>query len=135
MGRSEMKVRETSMFIVMLLHIETNASTHSSHIVDINLQCILNLFVEFVLSVSQYSRITFVHSRKNAKRRGPVNWVKCDSCPRWYHTVCVGVRNTTAPYHCDMCRWDFYNCDLCCIRPSFQNYMLCCLRVFISLST
>jgi len=42
--------------------------------------------------------------RKNAKRRGPVNWFKCDSCPRWYHTVCVGVRNTTAPYHCDMCR-------------------------------
>jgi len=42
--------------------------------------------------------------RKNAKRRGSVNWVKCDSCPRWYHTVCVRVRNTTAPYHCDMCR-------------------------------
>jgi len=42
--------------------------------------------------------------RNNAKRRGPVNCVKCDSCPRWYHTVCVGVRNTTAPYHCDMCR-------------------------------
>jgi len=41
--------------------------------------------------------------RKNAKRRGPVNWVKCDSCPCWY-TVCAGVRNTTAPYHCDMCR-------------------------------
>jgi len=41
--------------------------------------------------------------RKNSKRRGPVNWLKCDSCPRWYHTVCVGVRNTAAAYECDMC--------------------------------
>ena len=41
--------------------------------------------------------------RKNSKRRGAVNWLKCDACPRWYHTSCVGVRNTAAPYECDMC--------------------------------
>ena len=40
---------------------------------------------------------------KNAKQRGPVNWVKCDACPHWYCTVCVGVRNTKDKYHCEMC--------------------------------
>ena len=24
---------------------------------------------------------------KNAKRHSPVNWVKCDACPHWYHTL------------------------------------------------
>jgi len=32
-----------------------------------------------------------------------IDWLQCDKCPRWYHVVCVGVRNTGAEYTCDMC--------------------------------
>ena len=41
--------------------------------------------------------------RKNGRRPKNVNWVQCDRCPRWYHTVCVGVRDTSASYVCEMC--------------------------------
>jgi len=32
-----------------------------------------------------------------------IDWLQCDKCPRWYHVVCVGVRNTAAEYTCDKC--------------------------------
>ena len=40
--------------------------------------------------------------RKNVKRQGRITRVKCDDCPRWYHCVCVAVRNTAASYQCDV---------------------------------
>ena len=40
--------------------------------------------------------------RKSKKSR-VYNWVGCDQCPRWYHTVCVGVKRTSAPYVCPLC--------------------------------
>ena len=40
--------------------------------------------------------------RKNRRQR-EIHWIKCDDCPRWFHIICVGVRNTTAAYTCDLC--------------------------------
>jgi len=40
--------------------------------------------------------------RKN-RRQHEIHWIKCDDCPRWFHIICVGVRNTTAAYTCDLC--------------------------------
>jgi len=39
-----------------------NTTQCSSHFVDMNLQFIFSLFVEFTLFVTQYRRITFVNS-------------------------------------------------------------------------
>ena len=41
--------------------------------------------------------------RKNKRNVKTVRWVQCDTCPRWYHTVCVGVRNTAAAFVCELC--------------------------------
>ena len=39
------------------------------------------------------------------KRRLPkeIRWLGCDSCPRWFHTLCVGVKTIPDEYICDMC--------------------------------
>ena len=43
-------------------------------------------------------------ARKNRKiGLHQIDWLQCDKCPRWYHIVCVGVRNTAAEFICDMC--------------------------------
>ena len=40
---------------------------------------------------------------KGRPHRGPVHWVRCDLCPRWYHQICVGLRNQNDDYTCDFC--------------------------------
>ena len=39
------------------------------------------------------------------KRRLPkeIRWLGCDRCPRWFHTLCVGVKTIPDEYICDMC--------------------------------
>jgi len=39
------------------------------------------------------------------KRRQPkeIHWVGCDLCPRWFHILCVGIKNIPNKYICDMC--------------------------------
>jgi len=41
-------------------------------------------------------------ARKNRKVH-QIDWLQCDKYPRWYHVVCVGVRNTAVEYTRDMC--------------------------------
>ena len=26
-----------------------------------------------------------------------VNWIQCDSCRNWFHTICVGVKDNALP--------------------------------------
>ena len=39
--------------------------------------------------------------RKN-RRCKVYNWVGCENCPRWYHTVCVTAKRNS-DFVCDLC--------------------------------
>lgn len=44
-----------------------------------------------------------------AKKKLPVEWINCDGCSEWYHTICVGIHQTCMPeiqkywYFCEQC--------------------------------
>ena len=43
-----------------------------------------------------------VEKHKSSKHK-KTHWIECDTCPRWYHNVCVNVSNRKRKYICDMC--------------------------------
>ena len=44
-------------------------------------------------------------ARKCRRVKGTISWMDCESCPHWYHQVCLGVgpRTVITAYQCDLC--------------------------------
>jgi len=79
MGKSKIKIRESSIFIVLLQGTyKSKVSKCGSHFVDINAQFTVNLFIEFAFFVTQYSRITFVNSGESENSNDNLN-AKCSN--------------------------------------------------------
>ena len=51
-----------------------------------------------------------------------INWVSCESCDRWYHSVCIDLADkfeselSEMNYVCNKCKWNY---DQNSIRSSF----------------
>src|SRR6218665_928966 len=41
--------------------------------------------------------------KHQSSKHKKTHWIECDTCPRWYHNVCVNVSNRKRKYICDMC--------------------------------
>ena len=41
---------------------------------------------------------------KNGNESKDIHWIQCDDCPRWYHTICVGISARKKKYICDLCK-------------------------------
>ena len=54
----------------------------------------------------------------NLGRNVVINWICCEECDRWYHSVCVGLE--------DKSEIDINNMDYICAECSYDWY-LCCL--------